>query len=63
MSPATEQIQCPRNPEHGMAGKRWLPPNEREQIWPQGAEVFEIDCAFCGKSEYQLPKNIPLSPH
>jgi hypothetical protein len=54
MPPASEQIACPRNPDHGMATKRWLPPEERELTRPrEGAEVYEIDCPHCGRFEYQ----------
>jgi hypothetical protein len=54
MVPATEQIVCPKYPDHSMVIKRWLPPQERELIRPrEGAEVYEIDCPVCGKFEYQ----------
>ena len=48
------QIVCPKNPEHVLAIKRWLPPKEREQIRSNDAgDVFEIDCPICGKQEWQ----------
>jgi redox-regulated HSP33 family molecular chaperone len=53
MPPAPERIKCPRNPSHGMATKRWLPPEEREMITEGEGDVFEIDCEFCGKTEYR----------
>jgi hypothetical protein len=50
----TEQIACPKYPDHGVVIKRWLAPEERELIRPrEGAEVYEIDCPHCGKFEYQ----------
>jgi hypothetical protein len=52
MPPKTEQIDCPRFPDHGPAFKRWLPPEARETITEKPAsDVFEIDCPVCGKYE------------
>ena len=52
----TEEINCPRNPKHGLTIKRWL-----RGDYKQGgtgdhaliADVFEIDCQTCGKYEYR----------
>jgi hypothetical protein len=50
--PEPETIVCPRNLEHGLARKRWLPREERECITAlRYTKVFEIDCPFCGKRE------------
>src|SRR6266446_6651763 len=48
MISATEQIPCPRNPDHGPATKQWLPPKEREMITRGDGEVYAIRCKFCG---------------
>ena len=53
MPPAPERIRCPHNPDHGIATKRWLPPEERQMITVGDGDVFEIDCEFCGKTEYR----------
>lgn len=46
------RVICPRNPDHGEVGKRWLPQSERERITSDSiADVFEIDCPHCGKYE------------
>ena len=56
MSRKTEEIRCPRNPDHGVTMKRWL-----RGDYKQGgtgdhaliADVFEINCQTCGKYEYR----------
>jgi hypothetical protein len=53
MLPATDQIVCPRNPDHGLVTKRWLPLEERESLTEAAGDVFEIDCMECGKYEYR----------
>ena len=50
MLPTIELIKCLRNPDHGTATKRRLPPEELES---EGADVFEINCPHCGRYEYQ----------
>ena len=52
MSPTTELVKCPKYPDHGLVHKRLLSPEERE-IKPRNrcADVFEIDCPWCGKYE------------
>jgi hypothetical protein len=53
MTRKVETTTCPRNPEHGMVRKRWLPHEDREYIKaPMFKEVFEIDCPHCGKTEH-----------
>jgi hypothetical protein len=50
----TVLVECPRNPEHGTASKRWLPFDERETYRSSKDEnVFEIDCRTCGKYEFR----------
>jgi hypothetical protein len=51
MLPAIEQIKCPREPAHGLCNKRWLALEDRQMITGGEGDVFEIDCAFCGKYE------------
>jgi len=51
MPDTIETVTCPRYPDHGDAGKRWLPPDEREMITKWDGDVFEIDCPTCGKYE------------
>jgi hypothetical protein len=51
MPPATQQIKCPRDPAHGLANKQWLAPEDRQMITNWDGDVFEIDCASCGKYE------------
>jgi hypothetical protein len=53
LPPATVEIICPHNPDHGMTVKRWLPPEEREMLIKVPGDVFEIDCPYCGKTEYR----------
>jgi hypothetical protein len=53
MPPVTEQIACPKNPDHGIVSNRWLSPEEREMIRGESGDVFEIDCPDCGKYEYR----------
>lgn len=52
---ASEYIKCPRNPDHGIATKRWLPPEERELLTKYNGDVFAIRCAHCG--EYEVPSD------
>jgi hypothetical protein len=52
MSPAIEQVKCPRFPDHGMIAMRLLAPDERQMITAADGDVFEIDCPVCGKYEY-----------
>jgi hypothetical protein len=54
MPPADEQIRCPREPSHGFCTKRWLAPEDRQMITNWDGDVFEIDCAICGKYETRL---------
>jgi hypothetical protein len=64
MTRATEQIACPHYPEHGLATKRWLPPDERQMITKVPGDVFEIDCPYCGKTEMaadQLSEQTPAN--
>ena len=49
---ATEQIKCPKYPDHGIAWARWLAPEERE-IGKAEHDVYEVECPYCGK--YELP--------
>jgi hypothetical protein len=56
MSPITEQIACPKYPDHGMVIKRWLHHDDRQMITKGEGEVFMIDCPFCGSYECQLPR-------
>lgn len=54
MNCPSEQTECPRNPDHGMAGKRWLRGEYQERDGGKSAriaEIFEIDCRSCGKFE------------
>jgi hypothetical protein len=53
MPPEPQRITCPRHPDHGIATVRWLPPEEREMITAGDGDVFEIDCPFCGKTEFR----------
>jgi hypothetical protein len=56
MTRKTEEIACPRFPEHGTATKRWLAPSERQMLVEEKtADVFEIDCPRCGKYEQLDP--------
>jgi hypothetical protein len=52
-TPASQQVNCPKNPDHGPVLMRWLPPAEREQIAriPED-DVYEVDCPQCGKYEH-----------
>ena len=52
MSLTIEKIKCPRFPDHGLAAKRLLAPDERQMITETDRDVFEIDCPVCGKYEY-----------
>lgn len=36
MTASIDEIQCPRNPDHGMVPTRWLPTEEREMITKAG---------------------------
>jgi hypothetical protein len=53
VEPIIEQITCPKNPDHGMVNKRWLHPDDRQMITKGVDDVFEIDCAHCGKYEHR----------
>jgi hypothetical protein len=59
MLPATEQIQCPRNPDHGPVTMRRLPPEEREMITKGDGDVFAIRCKFCGEYEWRFEPTRP----
>ena len=59
MPSTKEQVECPRNPEHGMVAKRLLAPDERQMATKAGGDVFEIDCSVCGKYEHPAP----IDPH
>jgi hypothetical protein len=52
MPPAPEQIACPRNPDHGMTTKRWLPPEERELLTKVKGDVYAVKCPHCGEYEW-----------
>jgi hypothetical protein len=53
MIPQPIEITCPRNPDHGKATKRWLPPVERQNITSLKVDdVYEVDCAICGRFEW-----------
>jgi hypothetical protein len=55
MPVATDQIRCPRNPDHGLVTKRCLAPEEREMITRVNGDVFEIGCHVCGRYECEVP--------
>lgn len=57
MPPASEQIKCPRYPDHGMVTKRWLPPEEREMITKVEGDVYAVKCPLCGEYE------VLIGPH
>jgi hypothetical protein len=54
MPPSLEQITCPRFPEHGLATKWWLPPEEREMFTKGAGDVFAIKCQLCGEYEWRF---------
>jgi hypothetical protein len=56
MPPTTDEIVCPRHPAHGLATKRLLPPEERENLTKAVGDVFEIRCRICGRYEYEVPR-------
>jgi hypothetical protein len=56
MPPTPEETKCPRNPDHGMTAKRWLRGEYQQRDGGSSArvaDVYEIDCATCGKYEYR----------
>ena len=64
MSRKTEAIDCPNNPDHGLAFKRWLR-GEYQQVSGVGgsmpvADIFEINCNMCGKYEHRVERSRKL---
>jgi hypothetical protein len=53
MPPAAE-IMCPRHPDHGMAIKRSLLPEECQMLTKGKGQVFVIECEFCGTYEWRF---------
>lgn len=54
MQRPSEQIKCVRNPDHGMAVKRWLRGEYEGRDGSKSArvaDIFEINCDSCGKYE------------
>lgn len=61
MSRATEEIDCPNDPEHGRCLKRWL--RKKYPISGKGdrnmpvTDVFEISCKICGNYEHHAARS------
>jgi hypothetical protein len=53
-----DQIKCPRNPDHGIAVKRWLPWEERGLLTKAAGDAFAITCPHCGEYEMVLSPRV-----